>query len=196
VAVAASDVITDEVRSLSYWLEEVPKTLFGGFDRKATRQLVAKLDASYRDVVVQREKLLTELEKMQAFSAEFERRERELVAEAERLAGELATSQEEQGSLRRQLECARTRWDAELARAKADLERELEQARIELADYRRRELLSRMSHALPGREPRPSRERRAMRPSECCVGRDGASLRSPVTLSASSNASKPSDSGS
>jgi hypothetical protein len=141
VVVAASGASIDDIQSLGYWLEDVPKTLFGGFDPKATRRLVAKLDASFRELVIQREKLLADLEQVQMLNGELVERERRLVAEVERLTGEAAASEQERRSFERQLECARTRWDKELARAKSDLEAELEHARSELTDYRRREFL-------------------------------------------------------
>jgi chromosome segregation ATPase len=139
--VAATSANSDVVPSLSYLLADVPKRLIGGFDRKATQQLVAKLDESYRDVVLQREHLLADLQKLRTLSEQLERREKKMVAEVESLKGDLASSTQEQKSLTDQLECARVKWDSELARARADLERELEQARNELDGYKRREIL-------------------------------------------------------
>ncbi len=133
---------TDEHRSLSYWLDDVPRALFGGFDRRATRQLVARLDASYWGLVVEREHLVAELSRVQSFCQDLEKREHKLFAEVESLTGECESAKQERASLAAQLECARSKWDTQLARARADLERELGEAQDELAAYRRREILS------------------------------------------------------
>jgi chromosome segregation ATPase len=132
---------TDELPSLSYWLDDVPRALFGGFNRKATRQLVARLDASYWEIVVQREHLVAELSSAQTLCEELQKREHDLTAEVESLTGELESAKQEQTSLADQLQCARSKWDTQLARARADLERELVQVQDELAAYRRREIL-------------------------------------------------------
>lgn len=132
---------TDELPSLSYWLDDIPRALFGGFNRRATRQLVARLDTSYWELVVQREHLVAELSSAQTLCEELEKREQDLAAEAESLTGELESARQEQTSLADQLECARSKWDTQLARARADLERELAQVQDELAAYRRREIL-------------------------------------------------------
>jgi chromosome segregation ATPase len=132
---------TDEHQSLSYWLDDIPRTLFGGFDRRATRQLVARLDASYWELLVQREHLVAELTRAQTLCEELEKREHRLSAEAESLTGELESANQERASLADQLERARSKWDTQLARARADLERELEEAQDDLAAYRRREIL-------------------------------------------------------
>jgi chromosome segregation ATPase len=132
---------TDEFPSLSYWLDDVPRALFGGFDRKATRQLVARLDASYWELVVEREHLVAELSSAQTLCEELEKREHDLTAGVASLTGELEDANKERTSLADQLECARSKWDTQLARARADLERELVQVQDELAAYRRREIL-------------------------------------------------------
>lgn len=132
---------TDQHWSLSYWLDDVPRALFGGFDRRATRQLVARLDTSYWELVVQRDRLAAELSRAQTLCEDLEKREHELSAEVGTLTGELEGAKRERASLADQLESARSKWDTQLARARADLEHELEQARDELAAYRRREIL-------------------------------------------------------
>jgi chromosome segregation ATPase len=132
---------TDELPSLSYWLDDVPRALFGGFNRKATRQLVARLDASYWELVVEREHLVAELSSAQTLCEELEKREHDLTAGVASLTGELEDANKERTSLADQLECARSKWDTQLARARADLERELVQVQDELAAYRRREIL-------------------------------------------------------
>jgi chromosome segregation ATPase len=131
----------DELLSLSYWLDDVPRALFGGFNRRATRQLVARLDASYWELAVQREHLVADLGSAQTLCEELQKREHDLTAEVESLTGELESAKQERTSLADQLECARTKWDTQLARARADLEHELVQVQDELAAYRRREIL-------------------------------------------------------
>ena len=138
---AANEVETGALPSLSYWLEDVPRALFGGFNRAATRQLAAKLDASYWEVAVQRERLLAELNRTQSLCEELEKRDHELTAVVENLTGDLESAKQEQKSLTEQLDCARSKWNRQLARARADIERELEQAQNELDAYRRREIL-------------------------------------------------------
>ena len=132
---------TDQHWSLSYWLDDVPRALFGGFDRKATRQLVARLDTSYWELVVEREHLAGELSRAQTLCEDLEKREHELSAEVGSLTGELEGAKRERASLADQLECARSKWDTQLARARADLERELAKAEDELAAFRRREIV-------------------------------------------------------
>ena len=98
---------TDQHWSLSYWLDDVPRALFGGFDRKATRQLVARLDTSYWELVVEREHLAGELSRAQTLCEDLEKREHELSAEVGSLTGELEGAKRERASLADQLECAR-----------------------------------------------------------------------------------------
>jgi chromosome segregation ATPase len=140
-AMATNEVETGALPSLSYWLEDVPRALFGGFNASAIRQLAARLDASYWEVTVQREHLLAELNRTQSLCEELEKREHELTAEVENLTGELESAKQEQKSLTEQLDCARSKWNSQLARARADIERELEQTQNELDAYRRREIL-------------------------------------------------------
>lgn len=141
VSEATSDVHAGAVTPLSDWLEALPTTLFRGFDRKATRMLVARLDASYSDLMGERDHLLSELTRLQGLCDGLQEREHELIAEVERLSAELGSAQGARNSLAHQLECARSKWDVELERARADLRRELEAAEQELAAYRRRDVL-------------------------------------------------------
>src|SRR5262249_27132825 len=118
-----------------------PKTLFGGFDRKTTRQLVARIDATYRDLFVERERLVAELEKLRALYEQVEKREQELTSEGGRLKGEGGKANEVEKLRQNQLDIGRTRWHTELEKARADLEHELKEANATLAEYRQREIL-------------------------------------------------------
>ena len=138
--VAATSETHDGVPTpLSDVHEDLPIALFRGYDRRAVRQLIARLDATYSDLIVEREQLLAELGRLQGLCEGLERSEQGLMAEVEKLTAALESSNQANKSLADQLQCGRSRWDGELARARADLQRDLDQAERELAGYRRRE---------------------------------------------------------
>ena len=138
---AASEIEETRVTSLDAWLDALPKSLFGGFDRKATRQLVERLDEICSNLVREREGLLGDLSRMQGLCETLEQHERDLTVQIEGLTSELERTHQENQSLADQLRRARSRWDAELERARAELKRDLEQVEAELVGYRRREVL-------------------------------------------------------
>jgi chromosome segregation ATPase len=136
-----NEIEQDRLPTLSEWLDDLPKSLLRGFDRKATRQLVERLDQICSDLIAERERLVGELSRLQELCEGLEQHEQELTAQVEGLSSELESTQQERQSLADQLRCARSRWDAELERARAELKRDLEQAEAELDGYRRREAL-------------------------------------------------------
>lgn len=137
--VTATSEIEHDRRPIGEWLDDLPKSLFRGFDRTATRLLIERLDEICSDLVAERGRLLEELSRLQEMCEGLEHHEQELTSQVEGLTSELESSQQDKQLFADQLQCARSRWDTELERARAELKRDLEQAEAELVGYRRRE---------------------------------------------------------
>ncbi len=106
-------------RSLNYSLEHLPRNYFGGYERRATERLVERLDANYREAVIERDAVLARIEELEQTCAELRDREQRLTGDLERLTGELS----------------------ELRRRGETLAGELERARAEIGRHEQRETL-------------------------------------------------------
>ena len=137
---------------LNYSLENLSRSLFRGYDRKATEQLFARLNTSYKNLQIERRRLAGQLEELQQAMAERGKGQERLGGELEQLQAKLEASEERERSLTGRLERAKSFMDEEvekvraeaareLERVRADAERDLEFARTELAGYQKREEL-------------------------------------------------------
>jgi cell division initiation protein len=127
--------------SLNYSLDSLPRGLIRGYDRQATEQLFGRLNASYKAVVAERERLKTRVDELEAAAAQNDETGQQLTAEIETLKTELEHSQEREHALADRLERAKTYMDEEVARVRAEVENELERLKADVAAHEKRELL-------------------------------------------------------